>query len=111
MKDITGKEIKHGDTLEVKFLYGADVQPFTSHYKVYLNPFKGVELRIIDNKEENPMTYLSWESGHLREDYANGNFDRLAVREKWFQKNTRDSFIETYYSNKIRIVSEKKEEE
>ncbi len=107
MKDKNGKEIKNGCFLRVKYPYGESKQLQDGIYRVNLNEFSGIEMRIVKilQPETTFHTTLTWHRNELREDYVNQNYDRLAVMDTMGKNHMHgNTWIEQNYSNDIEIV-------
>lgn len=106
MKDKFGKEIFDGCYLRIKYYSGNDGEEFyDAIYKVVLDPFKGLEARMVKliAPDWTVRTTMSWKNGNFDSDYENGNFENLAVLNKYV-KDVWNSYKEINYSNDIEVV-------
>lgn len=105
MKDKNGNEIKHGQTLRIRYKFGHGEREYVIDglYRVYLNPFTGIFLKMTKLFEPKEcFVTLAWESGRLCADSRNDRYDHLAVTDS--RSNNGD--LERHYSNDIEIVKE-----
>lgn len=110
MVDKNGIEIVDKCYLRIKYKYGDEEQLQDAIYLVSLNLYSGIELNMvhINYPESSFHTSIKWDRREIREDYVNGNYDRLAIVDTWGENTMhRQKWKEQHYSNDIEVVDYK----